>query len=67
VNTFKEFFDLIDIPKPSNPYLLRWMRQSVLNSLAKRYHVIISAPKKIEAEDKPGKKKILPTLNTEDL
>lgn len=68
VNTFKEFFAMIDIPKPSNPYLLRWMRQSVLNSLAKRYHIAMSPAKKIKKDpNEMNKKQALPSLNTEDL
>lgn len=68
VNTFKEFFTLIDIPKPSNPYLLRWMRQSVLNSLAKRYHITMKNIKKTKKDPNDvNKKQALPSLNTEDL
>ena len=68
VDTFKVFFKMIDIPKPSNPYLLRWFRQSVINSLIKRYHFIQPVIKKI-TEDSNARniKKPLPTLNTEDL
>ena len=63
--SFEEIFDCINIKKPSNEYLLNWLRQSVQNSLTKRYHYILNAKKKKKSVGQ--QKVLLPTLNTEDL
>jgi hypothetical protein len=68
IDNFDKFFKYISIPKPSNEYLLRWLRQSVLNSLRKRYHYIVTK-KKVTTDDKQqkNKKKLRPMLNVDDL
>lgn len=63
IDNFSSFFRSIQIPVPTNEDLLKLLRQSVLNSFKKRYHVI-------KAKIKPTlvqKKTLLPTLNTDDL
>ena len=64
ITNFDKFFSMISIPKPSNEYLLRWLRQSVINSHKKRYHFTIGKNKKKKSVVAKKKK---PTLNTDDL
>jgi hypothetical protein len=63
INSFQDFFTNMNMPIPSNEYLLKWLRQSVLNSLDKRYH-IIKYTGKTNTSNVHMK---LPSLNIEDL
>lgn len=63
IDSFEDFFKYILIKKPSNEYFLKMLRQSVLNSLRKKYHCVMHKRKKSNIV----KNKNLPTLNVDDL
>lgn len=64
IDNFNKFFKYISIPPPSDESLLKWLRESVLNSFRKRYHYV-TEKKKVKVISHA--KKVKPTLNVDDL